>query len=276
MERSTFDSSYAIEILRGIEQTIVGTPYNLVLISEAENAAKTQSRFQSLIQQHKVDGLILTGLHQDIAEQVSRIQEENSFPLVYIGKRQTVASCNVYANYQNYTIKMLTRLYRMGHRKVLAMLGWNGNRTNAFTQVENQLAQQLPDLSLMVTRTELESAETMIHALRYFCIEQGCTAIWCTEMKPMGVLLNACAVLGIRVPEQLSILAVEHILGEGAQYSPQISACHMPARDMGVAAAKLLLQQIAQGAEQPLRISRDFVPQYIERGSVRPCQKQSI
>lgn len=103
MERSTFDSSYAIEILRGIEQTIVGTPYNLVLISEAENAAKTQSRFQSLIQQHKVDGLILTGLHQDIAEQVSRIQVENSFPLVYIGKRQTVASCNVYANYHALT-----------------------------------------------------------------------------------------------------------------------------------------------------------------------------
>lgn len=81
------------------------------------------------------------------------------------------------------------------------------------------------------------------------------------------MLIGICAQLGMAVPEQVSILSVEHRQGDGELLFPRISTFYVPAGNMGSGAAKLLLGVIQEEETEERSIEYETV--YIARDSIR-------
>ena len=63
---SVFESSYTLELLKGIERVLTRHNYSMVLISESEeysNRVKGSPRFMEYVRQRRIDGLLLSGLN---------------------------------------------------------------------------------------------------------------------------------------------------------------------------------------------------------------------
>lgn len=101
---SVFESSYNLELLKGIERVLTRHNYSMVLISESEeysNRVKGTPRFLEYVRQRKIDGLLLSGLNSKSMEEEAFQQIlEEEYPVVYIGKRFHKKGINVYAQYE--------------------------------------------------------------------------------------------------------------------------------------------------------------------------------
>lgn len=85
------------------------------------------------------------------------------------------------------------------------------------------------------------------------------SAVFCgNDLIAVGAL-KACAVSGLRVPEEISILGCDDI--ELARYvSPELSTVRVPVREIGARAARLLLRMIEGAGDL-----RDSTPQPLSR-----------
>ncbi|MFM2483553.1 substrate-binding domain-containing protein [Celerinatantimonas yamalensis] len=88
----------------------------------------------------------------------------------------------------------------------------------------------------------------------------------CNDMMAMGVL-HRCAELGIRVPEQLSIIGYDDI--ELAQYLvPALTTIHQPKYRMGQQAVDRLIERI-QHPDMPATMI-ELEPTLVQRDSIKP------
>ena len=90
-------------------------------------------------------------------------------------------------------------------------------------------------------------------------------AVGGSDQMALGVLA-ACRDLGIRVPEQFSVVGFDD-LASSRYLSPPLTTVSQPMREIGVRAARLLLAIL--GAEDvPLQQTLDF--SLVQRGSTAP------
>lgn len=263
--RSMFNSTYYLELLRGIEQKLSDTEYHMVLISNPITGAN-DTRLWPLLQQKRIGGLILSGPYP-YRQQATEMTEA---PVVYIGKREHMTGDNIYARYQMYITDMLIRLYQAGHRKILLYMSSLHDRY--WQEIQATVKARYPKMQLFVRLMGGQSddaPQSITEDLQEYCLRLGCTAVCTGEVASANVLIGACAQLGISIPGDLSVLTAEHQPGEAAGLYPPISAYLVPAFEMGKAAAELVLQRIQQKDGEPGYVSREFSPQFVDRGSVR-------
>ena len=120
---SVFESSYTLELLKGIERVLTRHNYSMVLISESEeysNRVKGSPRFMEYVRQRRIDGLLLSGLNgKSMDEEALKQILDEEYPVVYIGKKFHKKGINVYAQYESYMHQMIETLYADGHRKIV-------------------------------------------------------------------------------------------------------------------------------------------------------------
>lgn len=268
---SVFESSYNLEVLKGIERVLTRQNYSMVLISEAEeyfHRVKGMPRFLEYVRQRRIDGLLLSGLtSKSLEEEAFRQILEEEYPVVYIGKRFHKKGINVYAQYESYMDQMLRILYQNGHRKILLYI-FNSHQSYAESIVK-RAKEEMEDIELVpVVLTHMtEIRPELVVDIRKYVQGAGFTAICSPGIETTQVILSVCGELRISVPETVSILSVEHKQGDGRLLFPQISAFYVPAKDMGSGAAELLLGEVE---ERPSgEISREYETQYIIRESIR-------
>ncbi|WP_077611192.1 LacI family DNA-binding transcriptional regulator [Clostridium sp. Marseille-P2415] len=268
---SVFESSYNLELLKGIEKILTRQNYSMVLISESEeylNRVKGMPRFLEYIRQRRIDGLLLSGLTgKSIEEEAFRQILDEEYPVVYIGKRFHKNGINVYAQYESYMYQMLEILYQNGHRKILLYLYYS--HQNYLNPIVKRAEEKMPDMDLVAAilpdMTEIRQILTV--DIRKYVLGAGYTAVCSPGTETTRVLLSVCGELRVSVPETVSILSAEHKNGDGRQLFPQISAFYVPAKDMGSGAAQLLLDAIENRSSG--EISREYETKYINRESIR-------
>ena len=270
---SIFESAYNLELLRGIEKVLAYQNYSMVLISESrefESRKKRTPKYLEFIRQKRIDGLILSGLTSKSAEDnvdvVWKIMEEG-YPVVYIGKRLHKNGLNVYAQFEHYNVKMIEVLKNSGHKKVLLQVAKVHN--HYLEGIMNRVHGEMPDMEVFphITNSFLDTREHILQDIREYVLHRGCTAICARGMEEAQVLLSVCAELQIKIPEQVSILSVEHKPGAGTLLYPQVSSFYVPAKDMGVGAAELLIDYIEN--REVNESSIEFETKFIERNSIR-------
>ena len=201
---SVFESSYTLELLKGIERVLTRHNYSMVLISESEeysNRVKGSPRFMEYVRQRRIDGLLLSGLN-------GKSMDED-------GHRKIVLY--FYTTHENYLAGIVKKA-----KEELEELELIPIALSHMTDIR-------PDL---------------IADFRKYVIGGGCTAICSPGIETTQIILSVCGELRLSVPETVSILSVEHKSGEGRRLFPQISAFFVPAKDMGSGAAELLLDMI--------------------------------
>lgn len=267
---SIFESPYSLELLKGISEALMYYDYSLVLINEnADFGSRSRStpKFLEFIRQKKVDGLIISGPSSEKTLIDIWKAEGEEYPLVYIGRKFHEKGINVYAQYEQYMLQLLGTIYGKGHRKVV--LYTIPAHHDYLVDILKKAGEQMPDLSIASIEVyDPEYSRDMMKAdIRRHILENGCTAICSSTMENIQGILNVCLELGIRVPEQVSILAAEHKLGAGKLLYPQISAFYVPAQDMGRGAAELLMKRIENREME--ETSREYETRYVERESIR-------
>ena len=268
---SVFDSSYNLEVLKGIEKVLSYQNYSMVLICETEDYGSRMTaapKYMEYIKQKKIDGLILSGLtDKAVRDAVFQQIIEEDYPAVYIGKRLHQKGLNVYAQFEIYQIQMLKHLYQNGHRKVLFYIYVMHLRYLAV--IQKQADEAMPDLKIYpcVLDDYIHARDQLVQDVKRYVNEEGCTAIVSPGMETTHQILGVCAEMKLAVPEQVSIVSVEHRKGEGQLCYPPVSSFYVPAKDMGSGAVSLLLNKIHESDTE--EVSIEYETKYIERESIR-------
>lgn len=268
---SVFESSYNLELLKGIERVLTRHNYSMVLISESEeysNRVKGTPRFLEYVRQRRIDGLLLSGLNSKSMEEEAFQQIlEEEYPVVYIGKRFHKKGINVYAQYESYRHQMIKTLYAYGHRKII--LYFYSSHQNYLSAIVNRAKDEMEDLELaaIILPHMTDIRQELTADMRKYVAGGGYTAICSPGIETTQIILSVCGELRLSVPETVSILSVEHKNGEGRQMFPQISAFYVPAKDMGSGAAELLLDMIED--RSPDEMSREYETRFFDRESIR-------
>ncbi len=158
-------------------------------------------------------------------------------------------------------------LMRLGHRRILfvtrpgrrtierRMEGWR-DRMGAY------------DPSLLVEVADWEPALAAQALTRRIAAGADFTAILCASDSLAFGVLTALAALGLRVPQDISVMGMDG-LAQGAFTTPPLSAIEMPMRHIGAAAVDLLRDLQTGGAMPARRI--ELACRLLERGSVGPA-----
>jgi len=102
--------------------------------------------------------------------------------------------------------------------------------------------------------------------LKHHVLKRKATAVVCYDHVRAEKILHAAWTMGIRIPEQLSVLSFDDH-GAMTRTIPPITACKIDGYDLGVAAAKLLLQRIGAREEVCSNIKK-IAPLLVLRESV--------
>lgn len=268
---SLFDSAYNLELLKGIESTLSHQNYSMVLLDETKGFSQRTRpipRYLEYVKQKRIDGLILSGLSdRHVKHQVFQQLVDENFPVVYIGKRVHEKGLNVYARFEQYRVDMLETLWQNGHRKI--MMPVHEIHSYYLQAIETAAKARLPGLCLYPTiiSNALDYHDQLAQAIDQYVRGESCTAVVPEGVEVAQIILGICGEMHISVPEQLSILSVEHRQGAGLLCYPQISAYYVPAQSMGISAAELLLRSIQEGPVKETSIAYESV--YICRDSIR-------
>lgn len=170
-------------------------------------------------------------------------------------------------------------LYGLGHRKLVyahGRLGYPGReaRLRGFSDA----SRSNPGMEVReIAFVDDQAADDLRTALLSMVEEDfEPTAIFCGSDGVAVTVVSELMRMGLRVPEDVSV--VGHADYEIAtQISPQLSTVHMPHRQMGLAAVRLLLSRSASSDPQselpPQRV--ELVPWLVERQSTGPATKRS-
>jgi LacI family transcriptional regulator len=167
----------------------------------------------------------------------------------------------------------------LGHRKVVyahGRLGYPGRlaRMRGFSEaIDAMEGMQLREVAFSDDQAADDLREAILGMLKdgfeptaFFCGSDGVAVTVLSELMRMG----------LRIPEDVSVVGHADY-GIATQISPQLTTVHMPHRQMGVAAVRLLLGR-AQDSDEleglpPQRVN--LVPHLVERQSAGPAPKSS-
>lgn len=266
-----FNDGYMIECLRGIDKVISKSNYSLLLINEVEEYYKSNSskpKFWDYVNQSRIDGLIVLNVpSDDRLESALSAVLDSDFAVGYIGQKFHEAGLNVYAQYQEYMFDMMEQYYFNGHRKILFLA--DRYHLKAINKIKSSIESKYNDFSLELFFADLHSQDIniLIDILDKYITKEKCSGIICGTVDNAIKVVSTLNTMNINVPEDVSLIAVEHKKGEGALMLPQINCYYVPAMEMGESIAIKLIEKL-QG-NQIEAASKNFKTQYIERESVR-------
>lgn len=275
-EHTLLDTEYGLELLRGAQQALQNADMGLVLLGEATGypgVAQQPPSFYQAIRKKRIDGLLLAMYSPPIMEDPRFMTLLNSgYPVSYIGKAVCSTSIHVDAQFERYHIRMLEILYQAGHRRVLLLC--HREHQIYLDAVRCQARKRFRQMELYsVEARSFIQSNVAQEQLRHCTKELGCTAVICPEMQSARMVLGGLTELGLTVPDQISVLTVEHRRGEGGESYPPLSAIYVPAFAMSECAAEQLLKQIR--GEPVARPHALWETEYISRRSVACPPKHS-
>jgi DNA-binding LacI/PurR family transcriptional regulator len=242
---------YATAVLDGVEEFLIEEGYFYLTASHRRRPDLIEE-YPRLLMERSVEGFIV----------IDTILEKTlALPTVVVaGHRNIEGVTNVVLDQRRAAELALRHLYQLGHRKIAFMRG--GSHSSDADERWNCLMSVARDLKLTVTPQLCVQLE-----LRVSTPELG--FVPANELIQLGgdftaiVAFNDIAAIGairalmnhgLRVPEDVSVVGFDDIQG-AAFHNPSLTTIRQPLRQMGVVAARILLQRIRGQATFP-----DVVP----------------
>ena len=268
-QSSVFDSSYGVELLRGVESVTRDLDYSIVILNEKSSYRENESslpQYMTFVREKKIDGLLLSGVtSREVRERTLVELYEFGFPMVYIGRRFHDMGMNVYAGFTDYHAEMVRILHELGHRTVTFLMQIHEAYRN---EVEEEIKKILPGADNWVDLLPGSfSEEELEERLLYWIREKKVTGISSPAMEVTSMIYQILRRNGLSVPEDISVISVESRMGEGEELFPRADAFVTPTFDMGAQAAGMLVDAIKGREVQKQSVKMDA--RYIRRDSLR-------
>jgi LacI family transcriptional regulator len=263
------------DFIRGIEDIAIRERCTLLLCNTDASEARQIEQMRSLIDR-QVDGMVLLSQHCESAP--IRNLLDCGIPFVLVQRRSTRFTDNyVGADNEASIAAAVEHLASLGHRRIGYVRG---------PAESSAVAERLATFQATVARLGLDASEELIFPGDYgteagykaasalLDLRQPPTAIMASnDMNALGVL-DAAAERNIAVPGQLSVVGYDDIaLARLMRIS--LTTINLPKREMGAAAAKLLMKQIASGNRRLSPRSVIFPTTLVIRNTTGPRPRPS-
>jgi DNA-binding LacI/PurR family transcriptional regulator len=245
-----FTSPSAVERVRGVATALARSPYDLMLF-DIESEDRREHAFQLFDRGDRSDGLLIISLIPPDQE-VERLHSAR-LPVVLIDAPHP-AFASIVVDDVNGGELATTHLVELGHRRI-AFLGDKSpdpfrfassrDRTRGYERALTRAGIELrPELVREGTQSHHVARSTAIDLLR---LPERPTAVFAaSDTQALGVL-EAARILGLRVPEELSVVGFDDI--DIAAYVG-LTTVRQPLFESGRRGGELLLQMLAGAGQQ--------------------------
>ncbi len=236
-------------ILQGLTSTLVEQEYNALLLTDLK---------QSVEVEHCVK-LIHTGAVQGVAVVGSYVQDpllnrllDEEFPFVLIGYPPDYPDIyttpfNTVSTDDKQNAYMAVRyLLEHGHRRIgliHAPLSYASNRKRYDGYIDAITEAGLRIDHTLITSSSHEVSKTVSAATQLLTVAHPPTAIFCTDDYKATGTLRAALQLGIRVPEDLSVMGHNNYLISELT-TPLLTTVTIPLFELGHKAGEILMRKI--------------------------------
>jgi LacI family transcriptional regulator len=232
-----FSNPFYTEVMRGVSTAVDENGYYLLICYAHE------VNYMDIYKQKRVDGFVLLSpgsFHKHIIEALN----VGSVPFVSTAKILGEAEMT-YVDVDNFAgaSMLMQHLVSLGHQRIAFIgkptLQSSQDRLSAYKTVLAKAGIQYdPELALVTDTSSVESGHE--YTLRLLRAQRPPTAIFlANDVMAIGAI-NAAHEIGLRVPEDISIVGFDDI--PFSNYTnPPLTTVHQPAFEKGVRAAKLLI-----------------------------------
>jgi LacI family transcriptional regulator len=255
---------YATQVLTGVEEHLIEEGYFYLTASHRRKTDLIEE-YSRMLLDRCVEGFIL----------IDTVLEHGwKLPMVAVaGHRKIDGVTNVVLDQRRAAELALRHLYQLGHRKI-AFLRGGSHSSDADERWECQMS-VARDLKLVVPPEAMaqiqvrDSTPEMGFGPTNELIQQGAdfSALVCyNDVSAFGAI-RALMNHGRRVPEDVSVVGFDDI--QGAAYNtPSLTTIRQPLRQMGMVAARILLQRLRGQASFPDAVP--IQPELVIRESTCP------
>ncbi|MFD0714809.1 LacI family DNA-binding transcriptional regulator [Paenibacillus sp. GCM10027626] len=252
---SNIANPYYPEFILGLE-TYARAQGKNVIICNAQDY-DTASHNLELLLEKRVDGIVITSIefasmklqekfHAELEDLVHMKQKSIPIVLMDPNPRSTLLSCVEVDNYLAGRIAM-DHLHSLGHRRIAHLsVERDANvwidRMRAFKDAYRRYGLDLQQELVELIETEDVRAAAAAATRLLQCTPRPTAIFAGNDLLAIGAL-HAAHRLGIRVPEQLSIIGIDGI-NVGDQIYPRLTTVAHPQSKVGEVAAQLLLDKI--------------------------------
>lgn len=264
LARTHTSDPFFSKITRGIEKEALRSGYIVKYIYSYQDIQKPD--IQRIIRQTKVDGAVILGRPDS---KTRAYLKANYNRIIYTGLNNIESEfdqiiCNAYLAAKT----AVGYLAELGHVHI-AYLGerYNEIRYRGYEDAVSQLA--LPFRKELIVDTPLSTEGGCLAARKLLTSCRDVTALFCAnDLTAIGAM-QAAAELGIKIPEELSVIGIDDI--ETCQYTtPMLTTIHIPMDELGIMTAKILIDRIETEKRIPMKIELPF--RLIRRESCAPAK----
>lgn len=237
-------------ILQGLTSTLVDQEYNALLLTNLKQTIELEHCIK-LIHSGAIQGVAVVGsfVHDSL---LSRLVDEE-FPFVLIGYPPdypdiyTTPYNTVSTDDKKSAYTAVRYLLDHGHRRIgmiHASLGYASNRKRYDGYIEAITEAGLRIDHMLITSSSHEVSETVPAVTRMLNVMHPPTAIFCTDDYKATGVLRAALQLGIRVPEELSVIGHNNYrISEFV--TPPLTTVNIPLFELGHRGGEILMNKIA-------------------------------
>ncbi|HEX2094249.1 MAG TPA: LacI family DNA-binding transcriptional regulator [Longimicrobiaceae bacterium] len=273
------DNPYYGEVVTGARAAAQESGYTL-LVTSSEGEYESERRAVELLQRKEVDGLILTPV-LDADADLSHLFElkRRNFPFLLLEELRGVPASLIDVDNEEASRRAVEFLIEQGHTRIVHFAGpeysWHSQeRIDGVRRACSGSHVIFTDQDIVRAGAHLEDGYRA--GLEYFggpSSAERPTAVTCyNDLVALG-LCRALAELGIRVPEDVSVVGFDDI--QLLDYLPfRLTSVRMPKFEMGRLAAQMLIRHIeSREALPPQKVYLDA--ELVVRDSTAPLPAAS-
>ena len=231
---------YTAQVLAGVEEYLLEEGY-FYLTASHRRKPELIEEYPRLLMDRSVEGFVLID---------TVLEHSLKLPVVAVaGHRSFEGVTNVVLDQSRAAELALHHLYELGHRKIAFMRGGSHSsdadeRWECLMNVARELnIAVLPELTVQI-QLRVSTPELGFGPANELLARGGeFTAIVCYNDEAAFGAIRAFTNHGLRVPGDLSVVGFDDIQS-AAFYNPSLTTIHQPLNQMGIEAARILLQRI--------------------------------
>ncbi|HEX6365553.1 MAG TPA: LacI family DNA-binding transcriptional regulator [Agromyces sp.] len=243
-------------IVRGIEQYLQPRGYTALLANTDGDQSVEEAAFQSLLRR-RVDGFILATGRLDEQPVIARAYEDG-VPIVMANREAGSAPYPVVtADNERGIEAALRHLDGFGHRRITHLAGpvdfsTTRRRAEAFTTG----VASMPRMTGSIVQADALTTDAGARAMDELLAGSGprpTAIIAANDLVALGAMRSLRS-HGIRCPEDISVIGYND-MPFAADFAPALTTVRVPLREIGIEAARLLLDGIEAGHQESSTLS---------------------
>lgn len=241
----TLDHAIFAEVVQAFSDTVAELGFTILLASHGYDQQREYSILRKLLE-HRVDGVVLTGLDHDDA--VFQLIDSQDVPLVLMWNYSDAAAYPCIGADNDLAGQLIAEhVLSLGHTEIACMFPpTDGNdraeaRRSAVMRTLAGAGVEVPKRWQLTTVYSVSSAKRDTASL----LQAGPrpTALICgNDVLATGALYGSAA-MGLSVPQDLSVVGIGDFRG-AADIEPALTTVHIPAREIGRESGKALASAI--------------------------------